>query len=233
MSSCPDASGSFQDLIFKLMKYILFLLFSLSIYAQDTIPATKSVVALDKMNVVYRGVENPISIAVNGAKSYFIHGKGVSKKKDGSYVLRPGSGNEIKVFVEIENFDGSKVIEEHVFRVLPFGPHYFTINGIKEEGNLVFFIEDLKNAKIEAKIKDFLFPIDLEVKGFDIKFPRNKTITIEGFLFTDEVYELLKKVRKKDIIIISNIRWKHEGLNGAFKTSPLVFKVIKNKKDNF
>ena len=94
-------------------------------------------------------------------------------------------------------------------------------------------IEDLKDAKIEAKIKDFLFPIDLEVKGFDIKFPRNKTITIEGFLFTDEVYELLKKARKNDIIIISNIRWKHEGLNGAFKTSPLVFKVIKNKKDYF
>lgn len=217
------------------MKKLLLFLFIISFHshAQDTIPAAKSVVALDKMNVVYRGVPNPISIAVNGAKSYVIYGDGISKNGEGKYVIKPGSGNETKVFVEIENFDGSKVIEEHVFRVLPFGPHYFTINGIKDEGNLVFFIEDLKNAKIEAKIKDFLFPIDLEVKGFDIKFPRNKTITIEGFLFTDEVYELLKKVRKKDIIIISNIRWKHEGLNGAFKTSPLVFKVIKNKKDNF
>lgn len=215
------------------MKYILFLLFSISIYAQDTIPASKSVIALDKMNVVYQGVENPISIAVNDAKSYVVYGEGVSKNNEGKYVIRPHSVNEIKVFVEIENFDGSKVVEEHVYRVLPFGPHYFTINEIKDEGNLIFFIEDLKNAKIEAKIKDFLFPIDLEVKGFDIKFPRNKTITIEGFLFTDEVYELLKKARKNDIIIISNIRWKHEGLNGVFKTSPLVFKVIKNKKDYF
>lgn len=59
------------------MKYILFLLFSISIYAQDTIPAAKSVVALDKMNVVYRGVPNPISIAVNNAKSYIIYGDGV------------------------------------------------------------------------------------------------------------------------------------------------------------
>jgi hypothetical protein len=215
------------------MKYILFLLFSLSIFAQDTIPATKSVIALDKMNVVYRGVENPISIAVNNVKSYVIYGNGVSKKEDGKYVLRPGSGNETKVFVEIENFDGSKIVEEHVFRVLPFGPHYFTINEIKDEGNLIFFIEDLKNAKIEAKIKDFLFPINLEVKGYDIKFPRNKTITIEGYLFTDEVYELLKKTRKNDIIIISNIRWKRDGLNGTFKTSPLVFKVIKNNKNDY
>ncbi|MDP5098202.1 MAG: hypothetical protein NWP90_11085 [Flavobacterium sp.] len=215
------------------MKYILFLLISLSIYAQDTIPASKSVIALDKMNVVYRGVENPLSIAVNNAKSYVIYGDGVSKNEEGKLVIRPGYSNETKVFVEIENFDGSKVVEEHVFRVLPFGPHYFTINEIKDEVNLIFFIEDLKNAKIEAKIKDFLFPINLEVKGYDIKFPRNKTITIEGYLFTDEVYDLLKKTRKQDIIIISNIRWKRDGLIGTFRTSPLAFKVIKSNKNNY
>lgn len=214
--------------------FLIFLFFvTFSSFAQDTIPATKSVVALDKMNVVYRGVSNPISIAVNNAKSYVISGNGVSKNEDGSYVLRPGSGNETKVFVEIENFDGSKVVEEHVFRVLPLGPHYFTINDIKDDGNLIFFIEDLKNAKIESKIKDFLFPINLEVKGYDIIFPRNKRITIEGNLFTDEVYELLKNTRKKDVVIISNIHWKHEGLNGTFKTSPIVFKVVKNKKNFF
>ena len=96
------------------MKKLLLFLFIISFhsYAQDTIPAAKSVVALDKMNVVYRGVPNPISIEVNNAKSYIISGKGVSKKEDGSYVLHPGSRNETKVFIEIENFDGSKVVEE-------------------------------------------------------------------------------------------------------------------------
>ncbi|MFN7044749.1 MAG: GldM family protein [Flavobacterium sp.] len=210
---------------------LFFLIFSFHSHAQDTIPAIRSVIALDKMNVVYRGVENPLSIAVNDVKSYIIYGDGVSKNKEGKYILSPGSGNETKVFVEIENFDGSKVIEEHVFRVLPFGPHYFTINDFRDNGNLVFYIEDLKDAKIEAKIKDFLFPINLEVKGFDIKFPRNKTLAIEGYLLTDEVYELLKNTRKKDIIIISNIRWKHDGLNGIFRTSPIVFKVNKKNKN--
>lgn len=33
------------------------------------------------MNVVYRGVPNPISIAVNNAKTYVIYGNGVSKKR--------------------------------------------------------------------------------------------------------------------------------------------------------
>lgn len=209
------------------MNHILFLLFSLSIYAQDTIPASKSVIALDKMNVVYRGIANPISIAVNDAKSYKIYGNGVNKNQDGKYTLAPGIGLIAKVFVEITNFDDSIIVEEHEFRVLPFGPQYFTINEIKNKGILFFLIEDLKNAKIDAKIEDFLFTINIEIESFDIRFPRNKTLTIKGNLFTDEIYQLLKKTRRKDIIIISNIYWKHEGINGIFKTSPIVFKVLK------
>ena len=209
------------------MKYILFFLFSLSIYAQDTISATKSVIALDKMNVVYQGVENPISIAVNDAKSYVVYGEGVSKNNEGKYVIRPHSGNEIKVFVEIENFDGSKVVEEHVYRVLPFGPHYFTINDFRDNGNLVFYIEDLVNAKIGFEIENFLFPIDFEVMSFNIKVPGYKTLTIIGNSFTNEVYELLKKARKKDIILISEIKFKNFGISGCFKSSPIVFKIVK------
>ena len=140
---------------------------------------------------------NPISIAVNDAKSYKIYGNGVSKNEDGKYILAPGIGLIAKVFVEITNFDDSITVEEHLFRVLPFGPQYFTINEIKNKGILFFLIEDLKNAKIEAKIEDFLFPINIEIESFDIRFPRHKTLTIKGNLFTDEIYQLLKKTKKK------------------------------------
>ena len=141
------------------MKYILFFLFSLSIYAQDTIPASKSVIALDKMNVVYRGIQNPISIAVNNAKSYVISGNGVSKKEDGSYVLRPGSGNETKVFVEIENFNGSKIVEEHVFRIINIPMHQTTINGDYStfRSSLEFKIEELIDADIGVRFIDCFF----------------------------------------------------------------------------
>ena len=101
---------------------ILLLLFSFSFYAQnDTIPVVKkvniSVVSADRMNIVYRGISNPISIAVNNAKSYKITGDGVSQNEDGKYFLKAGSGLETKVLVEIENFDASKVTEEHIFRI--------------------------------------------------------------------------------------------------------------------
>lgn len=208
------------------MKHILFLFFSLSIFAQDTIPATKSVIALDKMNVVYRGIANPISIAVNDAKSYKIYGNGVNKDESGNYFLSPGTSLTSKVYVEITKNDDSIVIEEHEFRILPIGPKYFTINNLRDEGNLVFYLKDLENAKLGVEIENFLFPIDFKVKGFKIKVPKYPTLEIIGNSFTDEVFQLLKKARKKDIIVISDIKSQHV-LNGFFKSSPIIFRIIK------
>jgi uncharacterized protein YdeI (BOF family) len=211
------------------MKYILFLLFSISIYAQDTIPATKSVVALDKMNVVYQGVENPISIAVNDAKSYVVYGEGVSKNNEGKYVIRPHSGNEIKVFVEIENFDGSKVVEEHVYKILSIPMHQTTINGDYStfRSSLEFKIEELIDAEIGVKFIDCFF-ITCEVSQFNLKVGSYPTIVISGNKITPEALELVKKARKKDIILINQIKGKYYGFDGFIKSPrPIVFKIIK------
>jgi hypothetical protein len=210
------------------MKYILFLLISLSIYAQDTIPATKSVIALDRMNVVYRGVENPLSIAVNNTKSYVIYGNGVSKKEDGKYVIKPSSGNETKVFVEIENFDGSKVIEEHVYKIVNIPMHQTTINGDYStfRSSLEFKIKELVDVEIGVKFIDCFF-ITCEVTQFNLKVGSYQTIVISGNKITPEVIELIKKARKKDTVLINEIKGKYYGFDGFIKNPrPIVFKII-------
>ncbi|NHM03447.1 GldM family protein [Flavobacterium celericrescens] len=209
--------------------FLIFLFFvTFSSFAQDTIPATKSVVALDKMNVVYCGVSNPISIAVNNAKSYVISGNGVSKNEDGSYVLRPGSGNETKVFVEIENFDGSKVVEEHVFRIKGLPTPIGTLNGeYSTKGNLIFTLEEMKEAKIGIKYIDLLFDVKYEVTQFSIKISRLDTIIIDGNIISDDILELLKKVKKDDYILIRDIKTNYmfgDGLHKSIK--PIIFQII-------
>ncbi len=211
------------------MKYILFLLFSIFIYAQDTIPAARSVVSSDKMNVVYLGVENPISIAVNNARSYVIYGNGVSKKEDGKYVLRPSPGNETTVFVEIEYFDGSKVIEQHVFNVLNIPIHQTTINGDYStfRCSLEFKIEELVDAKIGIKFIDCFF-ITCEVTQFNLKVGSLPTIVISGNKITTEALVLIKKARKKDIILINEIKGNYYGFDGFIKNPrPIVFQLVK------
>ena len=189
------------------MKYILFLLFSLSIYAQDTIPATKSVIALDKMNVVYRGVPNPISIAVNNAKSYVIYGNGVSKKEDGKYVLRPGSGNKTKVFVEIENFDGSKVVEEHVFRINGLPAPIGTLNGEYSSNDyLVFTKEQFRNAKVGISFLNFLLDINITTISFTIIY-NDKEININSDTINEDAFNFIKNLKKNSIITIKDIRY--------------------------
>ena len=207
-------------------------LFCLISSAQDTlVTSKKSVISLDKIKVVYRGFSNPISIAVNNAKSYFIYGNDVSKNEEGEYILSPGSGNETKVFVEIENYDGSKVVEEHVFRIINIPMHQTTINGNYStfRSSLEFKIEELIDAEIGVKFIDFFF-ITCKVSHFNLKIPRHPSITIEGNTFTDEVIELLKKVRKNDFIIISNIKCNYIGITASCikNPSPIVFKIVKD-----
>ncbi|TDR24554.1 GldM family protein [Flavobacterium cheniae] len=213
------------------MKKLLLFLFIISFhsYAQDTIPASKSVIALDKMNVVYRGVENHLSIAVNGAKSSLIYGNGVSKNKEGKYVIRPGSGNETKVFVEIENFDGSKVVEEHIYKIVNIPMHQTTINGDYStfRSSLEFKIEELIDAEIGVKFIDCFF-INCEVTQFNLKVGSYPTIIISGNKLTPEALKLIKKARKKDVVLINQIKGEYNGFDGLIKTPrPIVFKIIK------
>ena len=211
------------------MKYIIFLFFSFSFYAQDTIPATKSVIALDKMNVVYRGFPNPISIAVNDAKSFKIYGKGVNQDEKGNYFLSPGNGLTTKVYVEITKNDDTVVVEEHEFRIKGIPSAILTLNNeFSTQLYLEFKLNDLKNAKIGIKFLDLLIPFTPEVTQFCIKIPRFPTLTIQGNLFNEDVFKILKKARKNDIIVISDIRGNYMTSNALHKKiSPLCFKIIK------
>ena len=208
---------------------LFFLIISFHSFAQDTIPASKSVVALDEMNVVYRGVPNPISIAVNNAKSFVIYGEGVLKKDNGKYILSPGSGNETTVYVEIENFDGSKVVEEHVFRIKGFPAPIGTLNGeYSTRGNLFFSLKELEEAVISFKFIDFLFTIDSNVTHFSITVSNYPIINIEGDKLTSEAFSLIKKARKNDLIVISHIRAKYMEGDGCHRSiGPIIFQIIK------
>lgn len=190
---------------------VLLLLPFLGFTQNDTIKDVKSklsVIGLDRMNVVYRGVPNPISIAVNNAKSYKISGNGVSQNEDGKYVLRPGPGTETKVIVEIEKLDGSKVIEEHIFRIKGLPKGLGTINGENCEHCIIEMSKnELLDAKISAIIPDFIFDYKPIVYQFNVNFlDKSPTIIVSGNTFNEEVKNKIKKSKKGTYFFISNIK---------------------------
>ncbi|BCY27806.1 GldM family protein [Flavobacterium okayamense] len=209
------------------MKYIIFLLFSFSIYAQDTIPATKSVIALDKMNVVYRGIANPISLAVNDAKSYKVYGKGVSKDENGNYFLSPGTGLTTKVYVEITKIDDTVVFEEHEFRIKGIPFPIATINDeYSTNGILVLFKDNFKDATIRLKIPDFYLEYNArEITSFSVSY-KKKVIYIEGNKINKEALDLILKAKKNSFIIINNIKFKQPPNVDYRKIEPLLIKLV-------
>ena len=190
--------------------YYIATIFLFVLSQNDTIPVVKpkySVIGLDKMNIVYHGMNNPISIAVNDAKSFKVIGDTVFKLDD-KYILRPNSTKESKIIIEIEKNDGSKIIEEHIFLVKNLPKGLGTINGENCHHCIIEMSKkELLNAEISAKIPDFLFDDKVTVSEFQIKFlDKTPNIIVEGNKFNNEVKKKILNAKIGSFFIIHRIR---------------------------
>lgn len=189
--------------LLRIQNLIVFLCISLSVKSQTK----QSAIALDRMNLVYRGIENPISVAVNNAKSYRLYGTGIEQKQDGTYVLRPGVGLETKIYVEITQQNNSIITEEYLVRIKNLPKPIGSLNEeFSTKGFLEFTKEDLKNAIVKIKFIDFNFDIDFEVTSFILKC-KKKEIKIEGNKIDEKAFEFIKKLKKGSEFIIEDIRY--------------------------
>ncbi len=189
--------------LLRIKSLIVFLLIALSAKSQTK----QSTVALDRMNLVYRGIENPISVAVNNAKSFRLYGSGIEQKQDGTYFLRPGIGLETKIYVEITQQNNSIITEEHLVRIKNLPKPTGSLNEeFSTKGFLEFTKDDLKNAIVKIKFIDFNFDIDFKVTSFIIKC-KKKEIKIEGNKIDEKAFEFIKKLKKGSEFIIEDISY--------------------------
>ena len=206
--------------------FLFLFIFSIYTNAQsDTIVTKKSVISLDKVKTVYRGILNPISIAVSDCKSFTVEGVGLREESKGKYVLYPGAGTESKIVVTITNFDDSILVEEHNFTIRNFTNAITTINGSYcRSCTLLFKKEDLKDAHIGVNFQDLNIDYNSEVVEFTIKIPNKESIVSKGNRITDEVYKLFKI---NQLIVISEIKTKFEGLGNIIicRIPPIFLKV--------
>jgi len=179
---------------------IFFLFISMSFYGQnDTISVVKTsniaVVSADKMNVVYRGLPNPISIAVPNCKSFTVTAQGLSKVSEGKYILIPGSGIETIIILDIILNDGSSIKEEHKFRIKNIPLLYGKINGLHcNQSILLMSKKELINSELTIGfLKEFVYEFNFELKQFAVEIT-NKLIVIGGNKFTNEVIDLINKL---------------------------------------
>lgn len=209
----------------KTVQFVCCLLLSQFLLAQsDTSFVSKpklGLISVDKLNVVYRGIRNPISIVVPNAKSFTVSGLGVSQEK-GNYYISPGQGNEMIVTLEIVLEDDSKVIEEHVFRIKNIGNPLGRINNRNCKDCIVIIQKlELQNAEISVYFEDLLTGIKLNVSSFSIELSSKTNLEISGNKIDEETYKQLIRQKNNSEFKIHNINYT-ESLLGCFPSAGVI-----------
>ncbi|MFL9830573.1 gliding motility protein GldM [Flavobacterium sp. ARAG 55.4] len=184
-------------------------------------------ISADKMNVVYRGVSNPISISFAGISDKDVNASapGLSKVGNGKYVMNPQGGNEVVINVSGKMSDGKVASDKKVFRIKGIPGPTGTIRG--ETGVVKGPKSNLEIATIGAKLEDFDFDVNLDVVGFNLKITGQPTVVVQGNKLNAQCKAVLSKAGRGDQVTISEIKTKLVGAGNYLlpRTAPVIFEI--------
>jgi gliding motility-associated protein GldM len=184
-------------------------------------------ISADKMNVVYRGVSNPMSISFAGvsADKVSASGPGLKSVGGGKYVMNPGAGNEAIINVNGTLPDGSKVSDKKTFRIKGIPGPVGTVRG--EVGVVKGPKSSLEISSVGAKLVDFDFEVGLDVVGFNFKVTGQPTIVVSGNKLNAQCKAVLSKAGRGDQVTISEIKTKLVGAGSYMlpRTAPVIYEI--------
>ncbi len=172
------------------------------------------VVSPTKMNVLYRGVKNPISISVPGiapelVKPSMTNGslRPDAKEGKGNYIAEVKGGNEAIVKVSAEVNGKQRPMGDFKFRVKEVPPPVATIAGMEE--GLVSANRLAAAPTVIPKMKNFDFELFFKVTKFDLVYQVGTdliTKPVTGSRIPADAINQIKRLRKGSRIYIENIK---------------------------
>lgn len=167
-----------------------------------------AVVSADKMNVVYRGVDNPITISMPGVSDSNVNASAQGLRKAsgvGKYTMNPGSGSEVVINVTGKTSDGTVIKSPPVsFRIKDIPAPAAAIR--REVGSISLPKSSLAKSEIEAVMMDFDFDLNLSVTSFKIKVPGQPTVVVNGSRLDSRAQSALLNANRGDVISIFDIK---------------------------
>lgn len=180
-------------------------------YTYSVIPMPNSaVISADKMNVLYKGVDNPLSISVPGIPDtkITVRAPGIRKVRPGKYVMNVTNyrGRTVDIVVSWKLPNGVTKSDKKTFRVKNIPRPVGTISG--QDTYVKLPKRNVQIGTVGAVIPDFDFDVRLVVTGFDFKAPGQPTIRVNGTHLNQRAISALRRVRKGETVQIFNIRAK-------------------------
>ncbi len=181
----------------------------------------------DKMNVMYRGLENPVSGSILGADnaklSLSAPGAVVRSTGPGKWSVKPQSGNTVKLTLSGTDPYGKSITQVFEYRIKNVPPPQGQMRG---QNVLTMPAASIQNQTVQAAIPDFDFPVSFTVTEFMVRIPGRAALLVKGNSLEDAA-GLLKNVRSGDVVSIIEIKATAQGLDGQIikRISPIIINV--------
>lgn len=187
----------------------------------------EALVSADKMNVVYRGLSNPLTISIPGVPGNKVTAKapGLRRVKGDSYVMNPGSGSEVNIVVTGTPTGADKGVRSvKKFRIKDIPPAMGMIRG--QFGTVKMPKASVERISVAAGLPDFLFDLKLNVSSFKIKVPGQVAIPVSGTTMNSRAKAAINKARRNDQITIFDIQASVSGSNYKLKkVLPVILEI--------
>ena len=165
-----------------------------------------AVISADKMNVVYRGLDNPVSVSLPGVpdKDIRVSAPGLNKISTGKYIMRPKGGNAVKIVVSAKLNDGKTISSSKTFRIKDIPAAMASVRG--QYGTVRMPKTSLGRTQVGAGLPDFVFDLKLKVQGFKVKVPGQLTVIVNGGQFNAAAKKALSKARRGEMVVIYDVK---------------------------
>ena len=181
----------------------------------------------DKMNVMYRGLENPVTGSILGADnsklSLSAPGATVKSTGPGKWNVIPQSGNTVNITLSGKDPYGKTISQVFEYRIKGIPAAQGQIRG---QNTLAMPASSVVNQNLTATIPDFDFPVSFNVTSFKIRVPGRAALLVNGSSLR-EVEGLTRNLRPGDGVYIFDIQATATGLgNQRLKTiSPVLINI--------
>jgi len=189
-----------------------------------------AVISADKMNVVYRGVKNPMTISIPGVPTVNASAPGLTKTGSSSYVMDVTNvqAREVSIKVSGNLPSGESVSDSKKFRIKEI-PRPVGVIGVKDgaDGIIRMPRNQVEISPIGATLPDFDFDLNLTVSGFKFQVTGKPAVQVNGNRLTGSAKAALAGAKRGATVQIFDIQAKIAG-NSSYKlpkVAPLVIEL--------
>jgi len=163
-------------------------------------------ISADKMNVLYRGVKNPLTISMAGVPDNNVQANapGLSRTSGSSYVMDVTTLQQREVKINVTGtIDGKSYPSSSTFRIKDIPSPVGSIR--KETGSVKMQRNSLEVSEVGAELLDFDFDIGLRVNGFSFKVSGQPTVTVRGNRLDNAAKAALRRAGRGETVQIFDI----------------------------